>query len=39
RLSGIETVFMFSSPELSHVSSSMVRELASYGKDISRFLP
>ncbi len=39
RLSGIETFFMFSSPELSHISSSMVRELIGYGKDVSAFLP
>lgn len=39
RLSGIETIFMFSSPELSHISSSMVRELIGYGKDVSAFLP
>ena len=39
RLSGIETVLLFSDPNLSGVSSSMVRELQSFGKDISEFLP
>lgn len=39
RLTGIETVLMFTEPELSHVSSSIVRELKSYGKDVSSYLP
>lgn len=39
QLSGIETVILFSSPEYAAVSSSLVRELKSYGKDVSRFLP
>lgn len=39
RLSGVETVCLFASPELAHVSSSMVRELKHFGKDISSFLP
>ena len=39
RLSGVETVCFFASPELAHVSSSMVRELKHFGKDISAFLP
>ena len=39
RLSGIETVLLFSEPNLSSVSSSMVRELKSFGKDVSEFLP
>ena len=39
RLSGIETVLLFTEPELSCVSSSIVRELMSYGKDVSEFLP
>jgi pantetheine-phosphate adenylyltransferase len=38
-LNGIETVFLFSEPELASVSSSVVRELLHYGKDISMFLP
>lgn len=39
RLSGVETVCFFASPELSHISSTVVRELAHFGKDISGFLP
>jgi pantetheine-phosphate adenylyltransferase len=39
RLTGIETILLFTEPELSCVSSSNVRELLSYGKDVSEFLP
>lgn len=39
RLSGVETVFFIAEPELSYVSSSMVRELQFFGKDASAFLP
>ena len=39
RLSGIETILFFSSPELSSVSSSMVRELIHFGHDVTPFLP
>ena len=39
KLSGIETVFLFTEPELAAVSSSVVRELVHYGKDVSMFLP
>lgn len=38
-IAGIETVVLFTRPELASVSSSVVRELASYGYDVSRFLP
>lgn len=38
-ISNIETVILYALPELSVVSSSMVRELARYGRDISRFIP
>ena len=38
-LSGIETVLLFSSPELAYVSSSMVRELIHLGKPVDEFLP
>lgn len=38
-LAGIETLLLYSLPQFSHVSSSMVRELASYGHDISKYLP
>ena len=39
KLSGIETVFLFTEPEYSAISSSVVRELLHYGKDVSAFLP
>lgn len=39
RLSGLETVLLFTEPELSFVSSTMVRELLKYGKDADRFMP
>lgn len=39
RLSGIETILLFTEPDLSHISSSIVRELKSYNKDISDYLP
>ncbi len=39
RLSGIETVVLFTEPALACISSSMVRELAHFGKDIRPFLP
>ena len=36
---GIETVFFFAKPELASISSSMVRELKAFGKDVTAFLP
>lgn len=39
KLSGIETVFLFSEPEYGYVSSSLVRELINYKKDISNLIP
>lgn len=39
RISGIDTVLLVASPELSAVSSSAVRELASFGYDVKEFLP
>ena len=38
-LSGVETVLLFSSPELACVSSSMVRELIHLGKPVDEFIP
>lgn len=38
-LSGVETVLLYALPELASVSSSMVRELASYGVDVSPYVP
>ena len=37
--SGIETVFLMASEEFSHVSSSLLRQIASLGGDLSKFLP
>lgn len=34
-----ETVFLYTKPELAMISSSMVKELAKYGKDVSPFVP
>ncbi len=39
KLSGIETFILFTEPEHTHISSSIVRELLRYGKDISAFVP
>lgn len=39
RIAGIETVLLVSEPCYSAVSSSVVRELLSYGKDVTEFLP
>jgi pantetheine-phosphate adenylyltransferase len=38
-ISGIETVLLYSLPELSWLSSSVLRELASHGRDITPYLP
>jgi len=38
QLSGLETVFIFGDPALSHISSSAVKELDSYGADISQLV-
>ena len=37
--SGIETVFLMASEKFSHVSSSLLRQIASLGGDLSKFLP
>lgn len=39
RLSDVETVLLFSDESLAYLSSSVVRELQKYGKDVSGFLP
>lgn len=39
QLSGIESVLLLSRPELSAISSSIVRELERFGHDVSNFLP
>ncbi len=38
-LTGIETILLISEPEYVAISSSIVRELAHFGKDISQYLP
>lgn len=38
-LSGLETVVMFTLPELAFVSSSLVRDLERHGADTSEFIP
>ena len=38
-LTGIETILLYTLPEYSHISSSIVRELLRYGQDVSRYLP
>ncbi|WP_043536997.1 pantetheine-phosphate adenylyltransferase [Actinomyces polynesiensis] len=35
----VETVFLPTSPEMVHVSSTIVRELAAWGMDVSRYVP
>ncbi len=39
RLAGVETVLLFTEPHYSSVSSSVVRELIAFGKDVTDFLP
>ncbi len=39
QLKGIETVILFTDPKYSFISSTVVRELLIYNKDISQFLP
>lgn len=39
QLCGIETVLLYTRPEYAHISSSLVRELYSYHKDITPYLP
>ena len=39
RLGGIETILLYTEPELSSVSSSALRELQHFGVDVTPFLP
>ena len=39
QLSGVETLFMATRPEYSFLSSSLVKELATYGGDVSTYVP
>jgi pantetheine-phosphate adenylyltransferase len=36
---GIETVFLMAKEEFSHVSSSLLRQIATLGGDLTKFLP
>lgn len=39
KLAGVETCILFTEPELTHISSTIVRELLRYGRDVSAFVP
>lgn len=39
RLTGVETLFIPSNPEYSYLSSSLVKEVATYGGDVSGLVP
>ena len=39
QIEGIDTMLLISEPQYAHISSTMVRELMNYGKDVSQFLP
>lgn len=38
-ISGVETIVFFTEPHLTHISSTVVRELLRYGHDVAEFLP
>ena len=38
-LSGIETILLFNEPAMAHITSTTVRELITFGKDVSDFMP
>ena len=39
KLSGVETIILFTEPELSHISSTIVRELLRFGHSVDEFVP
>lgn len=39
KIAGVETFILFTEPELTHVSSTIVRELLRFGYDVSQFVP
>ena len=39
QLSGIETILLFTEEQYANISSSIIRELISYGKDANQFVP
>ena len=38
-LTGIETILLFNEPAMAHITSTTVRELLSFGKDVADFMP
>ncbi len=38
-LTGIETILLFNEPAMAHITSTTVRELLAFGKDVKDFLP
>lgn len=38
-IGGVETMLLFADPQLASISSSMVRELMHFGRDVSEFIP
>ena len=38
QLTGIDTLFLFADPSMASISSSMVRELRHFGKDVSKYI-
>ncbi|MCQ2310550.1 MAG: pantetheine-phosphate adenylyltransferase [Paludibacteraceae bacterium] len=39
QIGGIETMLLYTRPEYAHISSTLVRDLYSYNKDVSAFVP
>ena len=39
KLSGVETIILFTEPELTHISSTIVRELLRFGHSVDEFVP
>ena len=39
QLGGVETVILYTRPIYAHISSTLVRDLYAYGKDVSAFVP
>ncbi len=39
KLSGVETIILFTEPELTHISSTIVRELLRFGHSVEEFIP
>ena len=39
QIGGVETIILYTRPEYAHISSTLVRDLYAYGKDVSNFVP